>query len=59
MKRALEPSRKTKGKITTAEIMAQMIDMHNFDTPLKIDGNVSFNTKTMSAKEVALKKRYF
>jgi tRNA uridine 5-carbamoylmethylation protein Kti12 len=53
MKRVLEPSRKTYGKITTTEIMGQMIEMHDFDTPLQITGNATFNTKDMSAKDVA------
>ena len=53
MTRALEPSRKAYGKITTTEIMTQMVEMHDFDTPLDISGNSTFNTKDMSAKDVA------
>ncbi len=55
MKRALEPSRKAYGKITTTEIMAQMIEKYNFDTPLDFEGNVIFNTQAFSAPEVAAK----
>ena len=53
MKRALEPSRKAYGKITTTEIMTQMVEKYDFDTPLNIRGNATFSTNDMSAKEVA------
>ena len=52
-KRATEESRKAKGKITTVEIMNQMIDKYDFDTPLNINGEVIFDTKAMLAKDVA------
>ena len=53
MTRALEPSRKAYGKITTTEIMTQMVEMYDFDTLLDISGNSTYNTKDTSAKDVA------
>lgn len=55
MKRALDPSRKAYGKITTTEIMSQMFEKYEFDTPLDIGGNVTFSTQALPAKDVAAK----
>ncbi len=51
--RAIEESRKQYGKITTVETMNKMIDKYEFKIPLDIEGNVIFNTDTLSAKDVA------
>jgi tRNA uridine 5-carbamoylmethylation protein Kti12 len=54
LKRVLEPSRKAYGKITTTEVMNTMIEMHNFDEPAPVEGNVIINTDQVSANDAAL-----
>jgi tRNA uridine 5-carbamoylmethylation protein Kti12 len=51
--RVTEESRRAYGKVTTPEVMKTLIDKYDFETPLQIGGNKTFNTKEMSAKEVA------
>lgn len=53
LKRALEPSRKAYGKITTTEVMNTMIEMHNFDEPAPVEGNITIDTDQISATEAA------
>lgn len=53
LQRATESSRKAYGKITTREAMQAAIHKYDFNTPLDIEGNVTFNTAEKSAKEVA------
>jgi deoxyadenosine/deoxycytidine kinase len=52
--RVTEESRKVYGKVTTPEIMNALIEKYDFDTPLQISSNTTFNTKDMSAKDVAI-----
>lgn len=51
--RVIEESRKAYGKVTTPEVMNALIEKYDFDTPLQIDGNTTFNTKEIPARDVA------
>ncbi len=59
LKRALEPSRKAYGKITTTEVMNTMIEMHNFDEPAPVEGNLSIDTDQVSAIKAAMQIKEF
>jgi tRNA uridine 5-carbamoylmethylation protein Kti12 len=52
--RATEESRKKYGKITTIEVMNQMIEKYELWTPLDIEGGTSLDTTKLSAEEAAL-----
>jgi len=52
--RATEESRKAKGKITTVELMNTMIEKYDFKSPLRIEGEVTFDTDAMTSEEVAI-----
>lgn len=54
LKRALEPSRKAYGKITTTEVMNTMIEKYKFDEPAPVEGNVTIETDQVSAMEAAM-----
>lgn len=53
LKRAVEPSRKSRGKITTTEIMNTMIEKYKLDEPAPVKGSVTIDTDQVSATKAA------
>ena len=53
LKRAVEPSRKAYGKITTTEVMNTMIEKYELDKPAPVDGSVTIDTDQVSAAYAA------
>jgi tRNA uridine 5-carbamoylmethylation protein Kti12 len=53
LKRAIEPSRKAYGKITTTDVMNTMIEMHNFNDYAPVEGNITIDTDQISASDAA------
>lgn len=54
LKRAVEPSRKDYGKITTTEVMSTMIEKYDFEKPAPVEGNVTIDTDQVSAINAAM-----